>query len=83
MENKDKPRQVSAFEHENALWHYGNVNRRSMINQITMGITVIIIVVSFIVAYTIREQRWINTLVNLVQPTTEAHGDGVHEQPYP
>ena len=81
----EKPREVSAFEHENALWHYGNVNKRSMINQITLGVTVIIIVVAFVVAYTIREQMWINTLVSFVQPaiSTEAQTDGVHQQPDP
>ena len=81
MEKNDEPRMVSAFEHENALMHYGNVNKRSMINQITFGVTVIILVIVFVVAYTVREQKLLDTIISLCNPSfaTEAQQDGVHQ----
>ena len=53
MENKEA-RMVSAFEHENALMHYGRVNKRSMAVSISICITCIVIVLIFVIANTIR-----------------------------
>ena len=39
----EKERMVSAFEHENALMHYGRVNRRSLIALVCVCVTFIVI----------------------------------------
>ena len=77
----DEPRTVSAFEHENALMHYGRVNKRSLISLVCVCLTFIIITTIFVVAYTVREKNWIDALARTAHQTEVA--DGVHQQPDP
>lgn len=81
MEN-DKPRTVTEFEHENAIMHYGMVNRRSMIMLISVCITFVLITLIFVIGYTVREKNWLDTLTR-INPVTEVAADGVHQQPNP
>lgn len=88
MEQRDKPRTISAFEHENAVMHYGMVNHRSMIMLIAVCVTFIIITLTFVVGYTIREtsreKNWLDTLTKILPATTEVTDDGgIYEQSYP
>lgn len=77
----DKPRMVSAFEHENALMHYGRVNKRSLIALIAVCVTFVVITLIFVIGYTIREKNWLDTLANLKTPVVEVNGGGVYQQP--
>lgn len=83
MENKDEVKTVSRFEHENALWHYGNVNHRSMLMQFATCIMAILIVLIFVTAHTAREDRLLNTIDSMLATITEVMSDGVHEQQSP
>ena len=81
-ENCDKKRCISTFEHENALWHYGRVNKRSMTMMIANCVTVIIIILTFVIAYTIREQDWtarekylVDMIVKLSAPAAEVRNE--------
>ena len=74
----DKPRTVTAFDHENALMHYGMVNRRSMIMLISVCVTFILITLIFVIGYTIREKNWLDTISRMT-PTEVS--DGVQQQP--
>ena len=74
----EKERTVSAFEHENALMHYGKVNKRSMIMLIAVCVTCIAIVAIFVVSVTYRERMWIDALRQAYQ-TEVAADDGVHK----
>lgn len=76
----DAPRTVSAFEHENALWHYGNVNKRSMIMLIAVCVTFVLITLTFVIGYTVCERNWLGTLSRM--GVTEV-SDGIHQQPDP
>ena len=82
MEKKEQTRTISAFEHENALMHYGMVNRRSMIMLISVCVTFILITLTFVIGYTIREKNWLDTLSRFIPTVTEV-SDGVHQQPDP
>ena len=75
----NEPRTVSVFEHENALMHYGRVNKRSLIALVCVCITFVVITTIFVIAYTIREKNWLNTIKDIT-PVTEV-ADGIHEQP--
>ena len=77
MEQRDKPRTVSVFEHENDLWHYGMVNKRSMITTIAVCVTFVLITLIFVIGYTVREKNWLDTIANM-NPVEVS--DGVHEQ---
>ena len=77
----DEPRTISAFEHENALMHYGRVNKRSLIALVCVCVTFIVITTIFVIAYTVREQNWLNALTTMRQAQTEVAADGVQQQP--
>lgn len=77
----DQPRTVSAFDHENALMHYGMVNKRSMIMLISVCVTFIIITLTFVIGYTIREKNWLDTIKSMT-PSVEV-SDGIQQQPDP
>lgn len=80
---ENKPRTISAFEHENALMHYGMVNHRSMIMLISVCITFVLITLIFVIGYTVREQNWLNTLARINPTVSEVADDGIHQQPDP
>ena len=86
MEN-DKARTVPAFEHENDLMHYGMVNKRSMITNIALCVTFVLVTAIFVTGYTIREtareKHWLDTLTKILPTVTEVADDGVHQQPNP
>lgn len=84
MINEQQPRMVSAFEHENALMHYGRVNKRSLIALICVCVTFMVITTIFVVAYTVREKNWINAISHM-QPAavTEVQNGGVYQFPDP
>ena len=75
--NSDEPRRVSEFDHENIVWHFNMVNRRMLIIIVTVLVTVCvtigIIATTFVHAYTEREQRWIDTLMQLLPPGAEVN----------
>lgn len=84
----DEARTVSAFEHENALMHYGRVNKRSMIMLICVCFTVIVMTLTYVIGSTIqdknREQNWLEVIKYLTTPAvTEVEADGVYQQPNP
>ena len=72
---------VSRFEHENALWHYGRVNKRSLIALIGVCVTFVIITTIFVIAYTVREKNWIDALTRIQTPVVEVTDDGLYQQP--
>ena len=78
MENKEA-RTVSAFEHENAIMHYGMVNKRSMIMLISVCVTFVLITLIFVIGYTVREKNWLHTIANM--NTQQEVSDGIQQQP--
>ena len=90
MEN-DKPRTVTEFEHENAIMHYGMVNKRSMIMLISVCVTFVLITLIFVIGYTVRERSASEREKYLIEKILELRdsnpmevaADGVHQQPNP
>lgn len=74
----EKKAEVSAFEHENTIWHMGRANHRMLIALITVCVTFILTIIIFVHGYTIREKNWLDTLSRL-NPTEVS--DGVQQQP--
>ena len=77
--NEEKERTVSWFQHENALMHYGRVNKRSLVALICVCVTFVLLTTIFVIAYTIREKNWLDTLTRLRAPVEVS--DGIYEQP--
>lgn len=82
---EDKPRMISAFEHENALMHYGHVNKRSLIALICVCVTFIVITTIFVITYTIREQNWLNAFTQMrsTPAVTEVQNGGIYQSKDP
>lgn len=81
MERKEG--MVSRFEHENALMHYGRVNKRSLIALICVCVTFIVITTIFVIAYTVREKNWLDTLASIRQtPAVTEVQNGIYEYPH-
>lgn len=79
--NENQERTVSAFEHENALMHYGRVNKRSLVALICVCVTFVVITTIFVIAYTVREKNWLDTLSHM-RPACEVQY-GVQQQQDP
>lgn len=77
--NDSKP--ISAFEHENTIWHMGRANHRMLIALITVCVTFILTIIIFVHGYTIREKNWLDTLSRL-NPSVEVE-NGIQQQPGP
>ena len=73
---------VSRFEYENTLMHYGRVNKRSLIALVCVCVTFIIVTTIFVVAYTVRERNWLET-IKAIRPAVTEVSDGIHEQSSP
>ena len=82
---KDNQACVPFFAHENALMHYGRVNKRSMVAIIAICITFVLLTAIFVTSYTVREKHWLETLSRIRQTpaVTEVQNGGVHEQQDP
>lgn len=78
--NEEKERTVSWFQHENALMHYGRVNKRSLVALICVCVTFVLLTTIFVIAYTIREKNWLDTIKTIRPAVTEVQ-DGIYEQP--
>ena len=86
MDASDEPRKISQFEHENALMHYGNVNKRSMVMLLAVCVTFIIITLTFVIGYTIRDRNREEYWLMVIQAMTttgvtevEDGGAGIHQ----
>ena len=78
--NENREGTVSRFEYENTLMHYGRVNKRSLIALICVCVTFVIVTTIFVIAYTVRESNWLDTITQMRPAVTEVR-DGIHEQP--
>ena len=78
MENNDKPLTVSRFEHENALMHYGAVNKRSMIVTVAVCITCILLTLIFVTSSALRDREWQKMFTDILSKF-EAQEYGVHQ----
>ena len=65
---------VSRFEAEKAIMHLNFSNRRMLIALITVCVTFIITILTFVIGYTVRERNWLDTLTRV---TTPGVSDGV------
>lgn len=83
----DAPQTVTTFQHENALMHYGLVNKRSMIMLICVCVTFVVVTATYVIGGIIRDknrdQYWLEVIKNLTPTATEVQADGLHQQPNP
>ena len=67
----DEQASVPFFIHENSMMHKDRDNKRMMVINISLCITLIIVVVTLVSYYTSRTQIWNDTITRLNQTIVE------------
>lgn len=69
---------VPFFAHENAMMHYNQTNKRMLIALVTVCVTLILTIITFVFGYTARERNWLNA-IREIAPQMEV-ADGIYKQ---
>ena len=76
MEEKNEVPMMPVYQAEKVIMHQNFANRRMLIALISVCVTFIITILTFVIGYTIREKNWLNTLTRV---TTAEVQNGVQQ----
>ena len=71
MSEKEERAEIPFFLHENAMMHKDRDNKRMMIINLALCVTLIIVVVTLVAYYTSRTAMWNETITKLTQTLAE------------
>ena len=71
---------MPVYQAEKVIMHQNFANRRMLIALISVCVTFIITILTFVIGYTIRERNWLDTLTRV---TTAEVQDGVQQNADP
>ena len=80
MEEKNDVPVIPVYQAEKIIMHQNFANRRMLIALISVCVTFIITILTFVIGYTIREKNWLNTLTRV---TTAEVQNGVQQDADP
>ena len=80
MEEKNDVPMMPVYQAEKIIMHQNFANRRMLIALISVCVTFIITILTFVIGYTIREKNWLNTLTRV---TTAEVQNGVQQDADP
>ena len=80
MEEKNDVPVMPVYQAEKVIMHQNFANRRMLIALISVCVTFIITILTFVIGYTIREKNWLNTLTRV---TTAEVQNGVQQDADP
>ena len=80
MEEKNDVPVMPVYQAEKIIMHQNFANRRMLIALISVCVTFIITILTFVIGYTIREKNWLNTLTRV---TTAEVQNGVQQNADP
>ena len=80
MEGKNDVPVIPVYQAEKVIMHQNFANRRMLIALISVCVTFIITILTFVIGYTIREKNWLNTLTRV---TTAEVQNGVQQDADP
>ena len=80
MEEKNEVPVMPVYQAEKIIMHQNFANRRMLIALISVCVTFIITILTFVIGYTIREKNWLNTLTRV---TTAEVQNGVQQDADP
>ena len=80
MEEKNDVPVMPVYQAEKVIMHQNFANRRMLIALISVCVTFIITILTFVIGYTIREKNWLNTLTRV---TTAEVQNGVKQDADP
>ena len=61
---------------DKALLHLNYANRRMLIALVSMCVTFLLIIIVFVVGYTVRERNWMDTIIKMQTPVVTEVADG-------
>ena len=76
MDEKNEMPMMPVYQAEKVILHQNYANRRMLIALISVCVTFIITILTFVIGYTIREKNWLNTLTRV---TTAEVQNGVQQ----
>ena len=65
MEEKNDVPVIPVYQAEKVIMHQNFANRRMLIALISVCVTFIITILTFVIGYTIREKNWLNTIARM------------------
>lgn len=65
---------------DKALLHLNFANRRMLIALVSMCVTFLLIIIVFVVGYTVREHNWMNTIIKMQTPVVTEVADGTPQR---
>ena len=80
MDEKNEMPMMPVYQAEKVILHQNYANRRMLIALISVCVTFIITILTFVIGYTIREKNWLNTLTRV---TTAEVQNGVQQDADP
>ena len=80
MDEKNEMPMMPVYQAEKVILHQNFANRRMLIALISVCVTFIITILTFVIGYTIREKNWLNTLTRV---TTAEVQNGVQQDADP
>ena len=80
MDEKNEVPMMPVYQAEKVILHQNFANRRMLIALISVCVTFIITILTFVIGYTIREKNWLNTLTRV---TTAEVQNGVQQDADP
>ena len=80
MKEKNDVPVMPVYQAEKVIMHQNFANRRMLIALISVCVTFIITILTFVIGYTIREKNWLNTLTRV---TTAEVQNGVQQDADP
>ena len=79
-EAKNDVPMMPVYQAEKIIMHQNFANRRMLIALISVCLTFIITILTFVIGYTVRERNWLDTLTRV---TTAEVPDGVQQNADP
>lgn len=69
-----------SIQADKALLHLNYANRRMLIALVSMCVTFLLIIVVFVVGYTVRERNWMDTIIKMQTPVVTEVADGTSQR---
>ena len=73
-------KEIPTIPADKAILHMNFANRRMLIALLSVCLTFIITIVVFVVGYTVREQHWLNTLLQMNHSAITEVADGTQQE---
>ena len=79
MQEKNDQPMIPLIQAEKTIMHMNFANRRLLIALLAVCITFILTIIIFVVGYTVREQNWLETIIEMRTPAVTEVQNGTQQ----